>query len=65
MIDLSKVSGEFGLTAFAYNLTRAITIVGVPAMMKAAYSRTAGIYPPGAATFEKTYSTPNQCLPGR
>ena len=35
MKGLPKVRGEFSLTAFAYNLRRAINIVGVPAMMKA------------------------------
>jgi len=38
MKGLPKVRGEFSLTAFAYNLRRAITIVGVPAMMKAVYA---------------------------
>lgn len=38
MKGLPKVRGEFSLTAFAYNLTRAITIVGVPAMIKAVYA---------------------------
>jgi transposase len=35
MKGLEKVRGEFSLTAFAYNLRRAITILGVPALMKA------------------------------
>jgi transposase len=35
MKGLDKVRGEFSLTAFAYNLRRAITILGVPALMKA------------------------------
>ena len=35
MKGLAKVRGEFSLTAFAYNLRRAITIVGVPALIKA------------------------------
>ncbi len=35
MKGLPKVRGEFSLTAFAYFLRRAITIVGVPAMIKA------------------------------
>jgi hypothetical protein len=35
MKGLEKVRGEFSLTAFAYNLKRAITILGVPALMKA------------------------------
>ena len=38
MKGLPKVRGEFSLTAFAYNLRRAINIVGVPAMMKAVYA---------------------------
>lgn len=32
---LAKVQGEFSLTAFAYNLKRAVTIVGVPRLMAA------------------------------
>ena len=36
MKGLSNVRGEFSLTAFAYNLRRAITIVGVPALVRAA-----------------------------
>ena len=38
MKGLPKVRGEFSLTAFAYNLRRAINIVGVPAMMQAVYA---------------------------
>ena len=35
MEGLDKVRGEFSLTAFAYNLRRAITILGVPAPVRA------------------------------
>jgi len=35
MRGLEKVSAEFSLTAFAYNLRRAITIIGIPDMMRA------------------------------
>jgi len=35
MKGLSNVRGEFSLTAFAYNLRRAITIVGVLALVRA------------------------------
>jgi hypothetical protein len=35
MKGLEKVRGEFSLTAFAYNLRRAITILGVPTLMRA------------------------------
>ncbi|MCY1667381.1 hypothetical protein [Rhizobium sp. SL86] len=30
-----KVRGEFSLTALAYNIKRAITLVGVPGLIKA------------------------------
>ncbi len=35
MRGLGKVGGEFSLTALAYNLTRAINLVGVPGLLKA------------------------------
>ena len=35
MRGLEKVRGEFSLTAIAYNLRRAITILGVPALIRA------------------------------
>ena len=35
MRGLPKVGGEFSLTALAYNLTRAINLVGVPGLLKA------------------------------
>jgi hypothetical protein len=35
MKGLGNVRGEFSLTAFAYNLRRAITILGVPALVRA------------------------------
>jgi len=35
MRGLEKVGGEFSLTAFAYNLRRAINLVGVPGLLKA------------------------------
>ena len=35
MRGLEKVRAEFSLTAFAYNLRRAITIIGVPGMIRA------------------------------
>ena len=38
MKGLSKVRAEFSLTAFACNVRRAITIVGLPAVLKAVYA---------------------------
>ena len=38
MRGLDKVRGEFSLTALAYNLRRAITIIGVPGMIQAAHA---------------------------
>ncbi len=35
MRGLDNVRGEFSLTALAYNIRRAITLVGVPAMIAA------------------------------
>lgn len=35
MRGLEKVRGEFSLTAFAYNLRRAITLVGIPGPIRA------------------------------
>ena len=35
MRGLENARGEFSLTALAYNLRRAITLVGVPGMMRA------------------------------
>ena len=35
MRGLEKVRAEFSLTALAYNMTRAINLVGVPGLMKA------------------------------
>ena len=35
MQGLAKVRGEFSLTALAYNLRRALNIVGVPSLMGA------------------------------
>ena len=35
MRGLSKVGGEFSLTALAYNITRAINLVGVPKLLAA------------------------------
>ena len=35
MKGLEKVRGEFSLTAFAYNLRRAINILGIPALIEA------------------------------
>ena len=32
---LTRVRGEFSLTAFAYNLKRALNIVGVPRLLDA------------------------------
>jgi hypothetical protein len=34
MKGLDKVRGEFSLTALAYNLRRAITVLGVPALIE-------------------------------
>lgn len=36
MRGLDKVRGEFSLTALAYNIRRAITLVGVPGLIAAA-----------------------------
>lgn len=36
MRRLENVRGDFSLTALAYNIKRAITIVGVPGMIAAA-----------------------------
>lgn len=44
MRRLENVRGEFSLTALAYNIKRAITIVGVPGMIAAAKARLAEIY---------------------
>ncbi len=38
MRGLDKVRGEFSLTALAYNLRRAITIIGVPGLIRAVYA---------------------------
>lgn len=35
MRGLEKVRGEFSLTARVYNLRRAITLIGVPSMIRA------------------------------
>jgi transposase len=35
MRGLEKVRAEFSLTALAYNLRRAITIIGVPGLIRA------------------------------
>jgi len=35
MRGLENARGEFSLTALAYNLWRAITLIGVPGMMRA------------------------------
>ena len=35
MRHLENVQGEFSLTALAYNMRRAINLVGVPALWKA------------------------------
>jgi hypothetical protein len=35
MRGLEKVRGEFSLTALAYNLRRAITLVGIPGLIRA------------------------------
>ncbi len=35
MRGLGKVRGEFSLTTLAYNLRRAITIIGIPGMIRA------------------------------
>ena len=35
MRGLEKVRAEFSLTALAYNLSRAITLIGVPGMIRA------------------------------
>jgi transposase len=35
MRGLDNVRGEFSLTALAYNIRRAITLVGIPAMIAA------------------------------
>jgi transposase len=35
MRRLENVSGEFSLTALAYNIRRAITLVGVPGLIAA------------------------------
>jgi len=36
MRRLENVRGEFSLTALVYNIRRAITLVGVPALIEAA-----------------------------
>lgn len=38
MRGLAKVRGEFSLTAFAYNLRRAITVLGVPTLIRAVHA---------------------------
>ncbi len=35
MRGLEKVRGEFSLTALAYNITRAVNLVGVPELLRA------------------------------
>jgi hypothetical protein len=39
---LTKVRGEFSLSALAYNLRRALTIVGVPGLLEALKSQKSG-----------------------
>jgi hypothetical protein len=46
MRGLEKVRAEFSLTALAYNLRRAITLIGVPGLIQAVQARSARPYPP-------------------
>lgn len=45
MRRLDNVRAEFSLTALAYNLRRAITLIGIPALIAAVSARRAAYYP--------------------
>ena len=51
MKGLPKVRAEFSLTAFAYNVRRAITIVGVAAMIKAVCACMVGAFCPSGGGY--------------
>ena len=46
---LENVRGEFSITALAYNIRRAISLVGVPALIAAARALRPGIKPKSSA----------------
>ena len=67
MRGLSKVGGEFSLTALAYNLTRAINLVGVPKLLKRSELPAAGISATagkgvGSANRRRTSASPQTML---
>ncbi len=50
---LENVRGEFSITALAYNIRRAISLVGVPALIAAARAET-GVWPKSSAPHRST-----------